>query len=95
MTHRWHRHPGYVLGTVKSGALTLYSLDENDGTCRAEIVRAGQSFFEKPFHAHIAFARDGETALTTSFLVTIVGPSGRPPRIDVSPAPTGEGCPSY
>lgn len=91
----WHQHPGYVLGTVKSGVLTLYSLDENDGTCKSEIVTAGQSFLEKPFHTHIAFAKDGESAVTAKFLVTIIAPSGSPPRTDVSPAPTGEGCPSH
>ena len=41
----WHSHPGPVLVTVKSGALTL--IYANDPTCAGRTYTAGQSFVDR------------------------------------------------
>ena len=44
-TTGWHSHPGPVLVTVKSGALTLVYAD--DPTCAGRTYTAGQSFVDR------------------------------------------------
>jgi quercetin dioxygenase-like cupin family protein len=44
-TTGWHSHPGPVLVTVKSGALTLVYAD--DPTCAGQTYTAGQSFVDR------------------------------------------------
>jgi Cupin domain len=44
-TTGWHSHPGPVLVTVKSGALTVVYAD--DPTCQGRTFSAGQSFVDR------------------------------------------------
>jgi quercetin dioxygenase-like cupin family protein len=44
-TTGWHSHPGPVLVTVRSGALTLVYAD--DPTCKGRTYTAGQSFVDR------------------------------------------------
>lgn len=77
----WHRHPGVVLVTIKSGTLVRYH-----SRCNGETLTAGQSFWESGPHA--ALVRN-ETTSHTVVYVTYIVPTGAPLRIDM-PNP---GCP--
>jgi quercetin dioxygenase-like cupin family protein len=58
-TTGWHSHPGPVIVLVKSGALTLYSAD--DQTCTGRTYTAGQAFVDSgQGHVHIAYNHSSE-----------------------------------
>jgi hypothetical protein len=70
----WHRHPGVVLVTVKSGTLALY-----DSHCRRETVTAGQTFWQSGMGTDLV---RNETAHDAVLYVTYIVPTGAPLRID-------------
>jgi quercetin dioxygenase-like cupin family protein len=72
----WHRHPGVVLVTVKSGTLALYHSD-----CSRETFTAGQSFWESGPQAIIVRNEDhhDDVVVYASFIL----PTGAPLRIDM------------
>lgn len=72
-TSGWHCHPGPVVVTVESGALTYY---EADG--EPETIVAGRGFVEKG-HGHIHMVRNEGTG-PCSFYMLNVAPVGVPPR---------------
>jgi hypothetical protein len=74
-TSGWHRHPGVVLVTLKSGTLVRYHSD-----CSRETFTAGQSFFESGTHA--ALVRN-ESHHDTIVYVSYILPTGAPLRIDM------------
>jgi len=74
-TSGWHRHPGVVLVTVKTGALQHY-----EANCGSETASAGQSFWESGSHATIV---RNATAHNTVVYVTYIAPTGAPLRIDM------------
>ena len=85
----WHSHPGPVLVTVKSGALTLvYASDPN---CEGRTYAAGESFVDRgDENVHNAFNRTNvELELWGTYLVP--GDPGVPMRLD---APDPGICPS-
>ena len=66
----WHSHPGPVLVTIKSGAMTL--IYANDATCQGRIYQAGESFIDRgDENVHTALNR-GNTNL--EFWATISCP---------------------
>jgi hypothetical protein len=76
----WHSHPGPVLVTVKSGALTLVYAD--DPTCEGRPFAAGQSFVDRGDETvHNAFNR-GATNLEFWATYLVPGEPGTPARID-------------
>jgi quercetin dioxygenase-like cupin family protein len=75
----WHQHPGLVLVTVMTGAVTV-----RVGCEPAQTYSAGQSFVEPPLTTLIV-ANASSTVPARNF-ATLVVPAGRAPRIDV-PAP--------
>jgi hypothetical protein len=76
----WHSHPGPVLVTVKSGALTIVYAD--DPNCDGRTYTAGQSFVDRgDENVHTAFNRgDIELELWATYLVP--GEAGAPFRLD-------------
>lgn len=77
----WHRHPGVVLVTVKSGTAVHY-----DSNCNPETIAAGQTFWESGAHATLL---RNETSHDMVVYVSYILPTGAPLRIDM-PNP---GCP--
>lgn len=51
-TLRWHTHPGPVLVTIASGALTLYEAHHH--ACMKSRVGPGEGFIENGGHVHLA-----------------------------------------
>lgn len=69
----WHTHPGPVLATVHTGALTII----NAGDCLPRVYRAGQAFVD-PGHGNVHVGRnhtDDETIVYATFLE--VPPDGK------------------
>jgi hypothetical protein len=81
----WHRHPGPVFITVKTGTMTFYESD--DPTCTPIVRTAGQGFLDTGEHAHIA--RNESTAPAEN-VVVYFAPLGAALRID---APDPGNCP--
>ena len=79
-TTGWHSHPGPVLVTVKSGALTLVYAD--DPTCAGRTYTAGQSFVDRGDETvHTALNLGTESVeLWATYLVP--GVPGAPFRLD-------------
>jgi quercetin dioxygenase-like cupin family protein len=81
----WHAHPGLVLVTVVSGAITFH-----DASCDSRIHAANESFIEPPFETGMV-TNDSSTTPAV-FYVTLVVPSGSPLRLDrAAPACTIDG----
>jgi hypothetical protein len=81
-TTGWHSHPGPVLVTVKSGALTLVYAD--DRTCQGRTYTAGESFIDRGDEfVHTALNRGG---VNLEFWATylVPGAPGAPIRIDAA-----------
>jgi len=76
-TSGWHRHPGVVLVTVKSGTLTRY-----DSRCRSETVTAGQSFWESSGHDAGLVRNEGTDPVVV--YVTYIIPTDAPLRINTA-----------
>jgi hypothetical protein len=70
----WHRHPGVVLFTVKSGTVATY-----DSHCRRETLTAGQSDWQSGTEVDLV---RNETAHDAVLYVTYIIPTGAPLRID-------------
>ena len=78
----WHTHPGFVLGTMESGALTIQV------GCSTHTYSAGQAFVESGTDPIMARNLAGTpTVIRASFIV----PKGVPTRRDV-PASQIPGC---
>jgi len=78
-TTGWHGHPGPVLVTVKSGALTVVYAD--DRSCEGTTYTAGQTFIDFGDRVHTAVNRSGVTVeLWATYIVP--GAPGTPFRID-------------
>jgi quercetin dioxygenase-like cupin family protein len=79
-TTGWHSHPGPVLVTVKSGALTLVYAD--DPTCAGRTYTAGESFVDRGDETvHTALNLGAEPVeLWATYLVP--GVPGAPFRVD-------------
>ena len=72
----WHSHPGVVLVTVASGAVTFYSAD-----CSFNTYPAGTSFVES--NGATGLARNESTTTPAVVYVTYIVPAGAPAlRID-------------
>jgi hypothetical protein len=86
-TTGWHSHPGPVLVTVKTGALTL--VYANDASCEGRTYTAGQSFVDRGDETvHTALNKTaGNTELWATYLVP--GAPGSPFRLD---APAQGSC---
>ena len=79
----WHSHPGVVLVTVLSGAVTFYDAD-----CSFNVYPAGASFVESD--GATGLARNQSATTPAVVYVTYIVPAGAPAlRID-QPDP---GCP--
>jgi quercetin dioxygenase-like cupin family protein len=76
----WHQHPGLVLVTVATGAVT-----SRVDCGPVQVFSAGQSFVEPPLTPLIV-ANASSTVPARTF-ATLVVPAGRAPRIDVLIAP--------
>lgn len=86
-TTGWHGHPGPVLVTVKTGALTIYYADEHG--CPGTTHRAGVTFVDPGDRIHTARNEGSEPAeLWVTYLVP--GAAGTAFRID---APDPGTCP--
>ena len=61
----WHHHPGVVLASVKSGAVSVY-----DHQCHKTVYKAGEGFVESSDHSHLARNNGkGDAVLFVTFLV--------------------------
>jgi quercetin dioxygenase-like cupin family protein len=78
----WHVHPGPVLVTVTSGAVTKYSARD----CSSKTYSAGQAFVERG-PTDVNLVRNNGTVPAETY-VTFISPVGAPPRAD-APAPAG------
>ena len=86
-TTGWHGHPGPVLVTIKSGALTVVYAD--DRFCQGTTYTAGQSFVDfGNVNVHTALNR-GETPVEFWATYVVPGAPGSPFRID---APNPSHC---
>jgi quercetin dioxygenase-like cupin family protein len=87
-TTGWHGHPGPVLVTVKSGALTVVYAD--DRSCQGTTYTAGQSFIDfGNVKVHTALNRG---SVTVDFWATYFVP-GRPGAAFRVDAPSPGSCP--
>ena len=78
----WHSHPGPVLVTIKSGALTL--VYANDAACEGRTYTVGQSFVDRGDEiVHTAFNR-GNVNLELWATYLVPGEPGTPARIDAA-----------
>jgi len=81
-TSGWHKHPGYLTGTVVSGQVVRYGTD-----CSSQTFTAGQSFYETGAKT---FVVKNESNADAVVMVTFVVPGGTPTtalRVD-QPQPT-------
>ena len=79
----WHRHPGYVTGTVISGQVVRYATD-----CSSQTFTAGQTFYETGASTFIV--KNPSSTDPAVLSVTFVVPGGTPTtglRLD-EPQPT-------
>lgn len=74
----WHKHPGPVFISVKTGTLTFYEYD--DPTCTPIIVHAGQGYVDDG-RGHIAVNEQGTDAEDYS---VIIAPVGEPFRSNIA-----------
>lgn len=81
-TTGWHSHPGPVLVTVKSGALTLVYAD--DPTCQGRTYPAGQSFVDRGDETVHTALNLGPTAVELWATYLVPGDPGAPFRIDAA-----------
>ena len=78
----WHRHPGIVLATVKSGVV------KQRVGCRTFTWTAGQSFTEvEPHYVYNRYRKDGPGAVDAVLSITQIFPADAPlpPRDEVDP----------
>src|SRR5215218_4982024 len=87
-TTGWHSHPGPVLVTVKSGALTLVYAD--DETCQGRTYRAGESFVDRGDEIVLTALNRSTENLEIWATYLVPGKPGAPARID---APSPGTCP--
>jgi hypothetical protein len=81
-TTGWHSHPGPVLVTVKTGALTL--VYASDPTCAGQVYSAGQSFVDRgDENIHTALNR-GTTNVELWATYLVPGAAGAPFRLDAA-----------
>src|SRR5262245_53181822 len=78
----WHSHPGPVLVTVKSGALTLVYAD--DPTCAGRTYTAGESFVDRGVETVHTARNLGTTPVELWATYLVPGAPGAPFRIDAS-----------
>lgn len=71
----WHRHPGVVLVTIKSGTVVHYTAD-----CKPETLTAGQTFWESGTHATLL---RNETHSDAVVYASYIVPMGAALRIDM------------
>jgi hypothetical protein len=84
----WHTHPGPVLVTVVSGAMTLY--DGNDKTCTGVTYTARHGFIDPGFgHVHLARNEGSEPA---HVYATFILPPDVGDTLQI-PAPPNPNCP--
>jgi hypothetical protein len=84
-TTGWHSHPGPVLVTIKSGALTVVYAD--DPTCQGRTFTAGQSFVDRGDETVHTALNLGVTPVEFWATYLVPGAAGTPFRIDaVDPA---------
>ena len=81
-TTGWHSHPGPVLVTVKSGALTLVYAD--DPTCAGRAYTAGQSFVDRGDETVHTALNLGATNVELWATYLVPGDPGVPFRIDAT-----------
>jgi quercetin dioxygenase-like cupin family protein len=75
----WHKHPGYVIAVVKSGALTEF----HDNGC-VSVHAAGSVFLEEPGEAHKAINQSG---VVVEAIATFIVPAGTQPQDLLQPVP--------
>lgn len=71
----WHRHPGVVLVTIKSGTVVHYN-----SACVPETLTAGQTFWESGPHAGLL---RNETHDPATVYASYIVPAGAALRIDM------------
>jgi hypothetical protein len=86
----WHTHPGPVLFTVRTGALTVYEGD--DPACTPLMFPAGSGAVEAATSDHVHMVRN-ETANIAEALVTYLVPVGTPQSQLRSDRPNPGNCP--
>ena len=86
----WHTHPGPVLFTVRTGALTVYEGD--DPACTPFVFPAGSGAVEAATSDHVHMVRN-ETASIAEALVTYLVPVGTPQMQLRSDKPNPGNCP--
>jgi hypothetical protein len=95
LTHSgWHAHPGTTVIAVKSGAISIYTLQAN-GSCVNNTYTAGQGFVEQAGVFQIG--KNESTTDTADVFVTFFNvPTGGANRIDLPAAsvPTDPSCPA-
>jgi Cupin domain len=79
-TTGWHSHPGPVLVTIKSGALTV--VYANDPTCAGRTFTAGQSFVDRGDETVHTARNLGATAVEFWATYLVPGAAGTAFRID-------------
>jgi len=79
-TTGWHSHPGPVLVTVKSGALTL--VYANDLTCGGRTYHAGESFVDRGDEIVHTALNLGDTNVELWATYLVPGAPGAPFRLD-------------
>jgi len=85
----WHTHPGPAVVLIKSGTVTLYSLESTG--CAPRIYSAGQAFVDSG-QGHVHLAANLSTTESAELWVTFFDvPPGGAFRIDA--ANPGGGCP--
>jgi quercetin dioxygenase-like cupin family protein len=84
----WHTHPGPAVVLIKSGTLTLYSLESTG--CVPRIYSAGQAFVDSG-QGHVHLAANQGTENVELWVTFFDVPPGGPFRLDA--ANPGGGCP--
>ncbi len=79
-TTGWHSHPGPVLVTVKSGALTL--VYANDPTCGGRTYHAGESFVDRGDETVHTALNLGSSNVELWATYLVPGAPGTPFRLD-------------
>ncbi len=79
----WHKHPGPVFITVKTGTLTFYEYD--DPSCTPIVVNAGEGYVDDG-HGHIGVNQTDQPAEDFS---VILAPVGAPFRTEIDVGPNG------
>lgn len=81
-TTGWHSHPGPVLVTVKSGALTIVYAD--DPTCAGRTYTAGESFVDRGAETVHTARNLGTTPVELWATYLVPGAPGVPFRLDAA-----------